>query len=147
VKKLSSLVLLIMVGSTATAGSIDIGTPLVAGDVAKFENRQKTADTDLSSERLLAVSDWLDQHRSGWQGMITPGSSEPVQLEANLKHRDGHITTMSVIAGGRGGYYLRVTGPGTMAYRSLWGFFQSWAATRWLSDQDLAALRSLFGVT
>lgn len=146
-KKLSSLVLLALVGSTATAGSIDIGSPLVAGDVAQFENHQKTADTDLSSERLVAVFDWLDQHRSGWQGMLTPGSGEPVQWEANLKHRDGRITTMSVIAGGRGGYYLRVTGPDTMAYRSFGGFFQSWAATRWLSDQDLAALRSLFGVT
>jgi hypothetical protein len=52
-----------------------------------------------------------------------------------------------VIAGGRGGYYLRVTGPGTMAFRSFGGLFQSWAATRWLSAQDLAALRSLFGVT
>jgi hypothetical protein len=129
-RKLSSLVLLAMVGTTSTAGSIDIGTPLVAGDVAKFEDRQKTADTDLSSERLLAVFDWLDQHRLGW-----------------LRHRDGHITTMSVIAGGRGGYYLRVTGPGTMAYRSFGGFFQSWAATRCLSGQDLPALRSLFGVT
>ena len=147
VNKLSSLVLLAMIGSTSTAGGIDIGTPLVAGDVAKFENRQKTADTDLSPERLLAVFDWLDHHRSGWQGMITPGSSEPVQLEANLRHRDGHMTTMSVIAGGKGGYYLRVTGPGTMAYRSFGGFFQSWAATRGLSDQDLAALRSLLGVT
>jgi len=147
VGQLSSLVLLAIVGSTATAASIDIGTPLVAGDVAKFENRQRTSDTNLSSAALLSISVWLDQHRSGWQGMITPGSSEPVQLEANLKHRDGKITTISVIAGRRGGYYLRVTGPGTMADQSFGGIFQSWAAIRSLSAQDLAVFRSLFGVT
>jgi hypothetical protein len=74
VKKLSSLVLLAMVGSTATAGSIDIGTPLVAGDIANFENRQKTADTDLSSERLLAVSGFSNRglQRGGCRIKISP---------------------------------------------------------------------------
>ena len=142
------LVFLVLFSSAvAMAGGIEIGTPLVAGNVTTYEKRQKTGETDLSLARLQAAFNWLEQHRSGWVGEITPGSSEPVRFEVALKHRDGHITTMSVIAAASGGYDLRVTGPGTMAYRSLGGLFQSWAATRSLSDQNVAALRRLFGVT
>jgi hypothetical protein len=64
-----------------------------------------------------------------------------------LKHSDGGTTHMSIIARAGGGHCLRLTGPGTWAYRSFAGFFKSWAATRPMSDQELAALRSLFGTT
>jgi hypothetical protein len=144
VKKLSPLVLLtIVVGATATAGSIDIGTPIESGDVYTFVNRQNAGRSDLSPEQIHALSNWLVQHRSGWQGMITPASAEPVELRVDLKHSDDGTTSMSVIARPGGGHYLLLAGPGTWAYRSFWGIFKSWAATRPLSDQELAAVRKL----
>jgi hypothetical protein len=148
VKTLLPLGLLaIVVGATATAGDIDIEKPLMSVDVDKFENRQNTGHTDLSRDQLQALSHWLEQHRSGWQGMITPGSSEPVQLGVNLRHSDGSATSLCVIARAGGGYYLRVSGPGKWAYQSLGGIFKSWAATRPISDQELAALQNLIGIT
>jgi hypothetical protein len=68
-----------------------------------------------------------------------------VELELIVKHIDGSATHMSIIARSGGGQYLRLTGPGTMAYQSLFGFFKSWAAIRPFSDQELAALRSQVG--
>jgi hypothetical protein len=144
VKKISPLILLtVVVGATATAGTIDIGTPLKSGAVYTFVNRQNTGHTDLSPEQIHALSNWLAQHRSGWQGMITPASAEPVELRVELKHSDDGTTSMSVIARAGGGHYLLLTGPGTWAYRSFGGIFKSWAATRPLSDQELAAMRKL----
>ena len=135
--------LAIVVGATATAGSIDIGTPLISGDVYTFEHRQNTVHTVLSPEQIHALSHWLGQHRSGWQGMITPASAEPVELRVDLKHGDDGTTSMSVVARAGGGHYLLLTGPGTWAYRSFGGIFKSWAATRPLSEQELAALRNV----
>jgi hypothetical protein len=144
VKKLSPPVLLaIVVGATAMAGSIDIGTPVKSGEVYTFVNRQNTGHTDLSPEQVHALANWLVQHRSGWQGMITPASSELVELRVDLKHTDDGTTSMSVIARTGGGHYLLLTGPGTWAYRSFGGIFKSWAATRPLSDQEFAAVRKL----
>ena len=137
----------ITLSATATAGSITVGTPLILGDVYTYENRRSTGHLDLSPDQLQTISHWLDQHRSGWQGMITPASTEPVELQVTLKHSDGGTTYMSVIARAGGGHYLRLTGPGTWAYRSFGGFFKSWAATRPMSDQELASLRSLVGTT
>lgn len=131
--------------ATASAGSITIGTPLILGDVETYENRHVTRHLDLSLDQLQAISHWLDQHQSGWQGMFTPPSTEPIELQVTLKHRDGSATHMSIIARAGGGHYLRLTGPGTLAYRSFGGFFKSWAATRPMPDQELAALRSLVG--
>jgi hypothetical protein len=137
----------IALSATAGAGSITIGTPLILGDVDTYENRHATGDLDLSPDQLQAISRWLDQHQSGWHGMITPVSSEPAELQLTLKHSDGGTTHMSIIARAGGGHYLRLTGPGTWAYRSFAKLFKSWAATRPMSDQELAALRSLVGTT
>lgn len=134
--------LAVVFGATAIAGGIDIGAPLISGDVS---SPQSAGHADLSPEQLQAISRWLELHRSGWQGMITPATSEPIQFQVKLTHSDGHTTTMCVIARASGGYYLRLTGPGVMAYRSFGGIFQSWAATRALSGQDIAALHSLVG--
>lgn len=79
--------------------------------------------------------------------MVTEATSEPVQLHLNLKHRDGGVTSISVIAGANGGRYLCVTGSGKWAYESFLGFWKSKAATRSLSDQDLATLENLIGST
>jgi hypothetical protein len=131
--------------ASASAGSITVGAPLISGDVSIYQDRQTTGHRDLSPDQLHGISRWLDQHKSGWQGMVTPASSEPVELEVAVKHNDGSATHMSVIARPGGGQYLRLTGPGIMAYRSLFGFFKSWAAIRAMSDQELAALLSEVG--
>jgi hypothetical protein len=135
---LLGLVVMLFVES-AMAGSIEIGLPLVSGDISNFENRQRES-LDLSAAQLQAMSHWLEQHKSGWQEIVMPATNEPIQLEVNLKHSDGGITSMCVIAQADGRHYLRVIGPGTWAYRSFAGIFKSWAATRSLSDQELTAL-------
>jgi hypothetical protein len=129
--------------ATAAAGEIEIGTPLISGDVSGIARSY----TDLSSEQIQALSRWLEQHRSGWRGMLTEASSEPIQLQVNLKHRDGAITSVCVIARAGGGQSLRLTGPGTWAYRSFAGIFKSWAATRPLSDQELSVLQKMVGAS
>jgi hypothetical protein len=144
VKILSLLGLVaIAVSANANAGGINVGTRLISGDVSWFVNRQETEHTGLSSEQLQALASWLEHHRSGWQGMITEASIEPIQLQVTLKHNDGAITSMCVIAEANGGHYLRVTGPGKWAYQSFGGIFKSWAGTRPLPDQDLAAFENL----
>jgi hypothetical protein len=75
--------------------------------------------------------------------MVTPATNEPIQLEVNLTHSDGGMTSMCVIDRAGGGHYLRLTGPGQWAYRSIGGIFKSWAAIRALSDKELAALLNI----
>jgi hypothetical protein len=146
VKRLVLLGLLVMVfDAAAVAGSIEIGLPVISGDVSTFENRQSTSHTDLSQKQLQALSHWFEQNRSGWRGMITPATSEPVQFRVNLRHSDGGITSMSVIVRAGGGRYLRLAEPGTWAYRSFGGILKSWAATRPLSDQELSLLLKVVG--
>lgn len=143
------LVGLVAIGSNATAnaGAIKVGTPLVSGAVSTFASRQETGRRDLSSKQLQGLTDWLQQHQSGWQGMITEATNEPADLHLHLKHSDGAVTSVSVIERSSGGHYLLVTGPGKWTYESFLGFWKSWAATRSLSDQDLAALESLISET
>jgi hypothetical protein len=129
------------------AGEIDAATPVISGDVSTIASRQESGHTELSTERLQALSRWLERHRSGWQGTVTPPSSEPIQLQVNLRHSDGTVTSICFIAGAGGGYYLRLTGPGKWAYRSFGGIFKSWAATRALSDKELAVLQKIVGAT
>jgi hypothetical protein len=120
---------------------------VISGDVSTFASRQESGHTELSAERLQALSGWLDQHRSGWRGTVTPPSFEPVQLRVNLRHSDGTVTSISFIPDAGGGYYLRLTGPEKWAYRSFGGIFKSWAATRELSDKEFAVLRQIVGAT
>jgi hypothetical protein len=142
-KRLLDLAWISMVFSTsAMAGSIDVGGPLVSGSVITTENKDRISQ-DLTSGQLQSLSQWLDQHRSGWQGMVTPASSEPRRLEIRLKHSDGSTTSVCVIDRAGGGHYVRLTGPGTWAYRSWGGIVKSWAAVRPLSDLDLVALTSI----
>lgn len=123
----------------ATAGSISLGAPLISGDV--------TGSTELSPQQLQALSQWLEQHRSGWQGMITEASIEPIQLAISLRHSDGAVTSMFIIAQANGGHYLRLTGPGQWAYRSFGGILRSWAATRTLSEPELTQLETAVGAS
>jgi hypothetical protein len=45
------------------------------------------------------------------------------------------------------GHYLLVTGPGKWAYQPFGGLFKSWAATRPLSDQELAMFENFVKAT
>jgi hypothetical protein len=129
---------------TADAGDIRLGTPLVSGEVVRFASRQEISRTALSSTQLQGVANWLERHQSGWAGMITPASpSEPALMTVNLRHSDGTITSLSVLTRVDGARYLRLTGPGKMAYDSFFGLVKSWAATRSLSVQELTAFEDL----
>ena len=75
--------------------------------------------------------------------MFSEASSEPTQLQVDLRHNDGTVTTVCVIARAAGGHYLRLTGPGRWAYQSFAGIFKTWAATRDLSEQELAVLQRI----
>jgi hypothetical protein len=125
--------------ATAIAGSSSFGTPVISGQVS--------GRTELSSQQVQALSQWLEQHRTGWQGMITEASTEPTQLAVSLRHSDGAVTSISVVAQANGGHYLRLTGPGQWAYRSFGGIFKSWAAVRPLSDPELAELKTAVGAS
>jgi hypothetical protein len=146
-KRLLIGLLAIALQALAHAGDINLGTPLVSGIVSKLVNRQKTGQAELSSLQLQGLADWLASHRSGWQGMTTDATSEPAELEINLRHFDGTISSIAVIAQSNGGRYLRITGPGKWAYESFHGTWRSWAATRTISDQELAALERLASTT
>lgn len=88
----------IVIGATATAGSIDVGTPLISGELSRFADHRETDRVSLSADQLQALSTWLEHHRSGWQGMLTEASTHPGQLEWILKHRDGATTHIDVMA-------------------------------------------------
>lgn len=75
--------------------------------------------------------------------MITEASSEPVQLQLKLKHNDGAVSSISVIAQADGRHYLLMTAPGKWAHESFLGLWKSGAATRSLSDHDLAGLENI----
>jgi hypothetical protein len=137
----------IALNGTAIAGDISVGAPLISGDISRPASPRESSHTGLSSEQLRALSQWLEHHRSGWQRMITEATNEPVQLQMNLKHSDAAVTSISVVAQANGGHYLLMTGPGKWAYESFLGFWKSWAATRSLSDQELAALENLVSAT
>jgi hypothetical protein len=121
------------------AGDIQIGTPLISGDVSRTVNRQDTNHANLSSRQLQALAGWLGNHQSGWSGMAMEATNEPSSLQVTLRHSDGATTSICVIDQLNGGHYLRVSGPGKWAYRSFGGLSKSRAATRPLSDQELAA--------
>lgn len=63
--------------TTAMAGGINLGTALVPRGVSGIGINR----ADLSSEQLQTLSRWLEQHRSGWHGMMTEASSESIQLQ------------------------------------------------------------------
>jgi hypothetical protein len=146
-KRISWLGLMIVaVSATAAAGSIDVGAPLLAGDVVSYENGREIGHRTLSPEPLEQVNHWLEKHRSGWQGMLTEATTEPISLRVDLNHGDGRVTSLTFVVH-NGVRYLRLTGPGTWAYRSFAGLFKFWAATRSLSARELGELKQTVGAT
>jgi hypothetical protein len=132
-----------VLSATGVAGTIDMGAPLVSGDLVKYEDRKEASQSDLSAERAQQVGRWLEQHRSGWSGMLTEATGEASELSVHLRHSDGSVTDLALIIRAQGGRYLRLTGPGNWAFRWWGGLHKSWAATRSLSDQELNAFRKL----
>ncbi len=137
--------LAIDIGSTSYAGTIRVDTSFSSGDLFTYINRQENSHAGLSSEQLNGLVSWLQQHRSGWHGMITESSSESVLRLVNLKSSDGAITSICIVAQADGGHYLRVTGLGQWAYQSFGGFFKSWAATHAMSESEFAAMDGMLG--
>jgi hypothetical protein len=135
--------LMMVVVATAFARHIDTRTSLVS----VFGNDRATEQRTLSSEKLQALSRWLEQGRSGWQGEMTEASrNEEVELRIDLKHSNGSATSIFIVDRVGGGHFLRLTGPGTWAYQSFAGLYKTWAAFRLISDTDLRALQNLIGV-
>src|SRR5215469_3381643 len=97
---------------TANAGGIDVRDPFVSGDVSRFENRQESGHTDLTADQLQQLSQWLQQHRSRWSGMMTEESNEPIQLSMKLRHSQIGATGLVVVLRRDGSHYLRLYGPG-----------------------------------
>lgn len=130
----------IAASGTAVAG-IEIGAPLVSGDVATVEHRHEASRKKLSQTELQALSQWLALHKTGWRGMITEPSSEPAALRFSLKDSKGRTGSISVVVGLHGGYYLQfVSSSEKWSYQSSVGLFKSWAATHALSAEDLSQL-------
>lgn len=136
----------IVVSGSAVAG-IEIGSPLVSGDVATLEHRHEASRKELSQTELQALSQWLALHKSGWHGMITESSSEPTALQFSLKHWHAKTGSMAVVARIPGGYYLQfISTSEKWSYQSFGGLFKAWAATRPLSPEDLSQLLGAVGI-
>jgi hypothetical protein len=147
-RRLSKCALIsIAVSASAQAGDINIGTPLVSGDVAKFDIGKETNPRELSRGQLQALSLWLELHRSNWHGTRSEGSSEPRSLQLNLKDREGKAVSIGVIAGANGHHYLCLISSDKWSYRSFGGLVKSRAAARPVSDRELVMLQKILGPT
>jgi hypothetical protein len=146
-RRLSKWVVLVSIvfGGFAQAGDINIGTPLVSGEVATFESGQKTSHRELSRGQLQALSIWLGGHRSEWHGMATEATNEASALQLNLKDNDGKMASISIVEQADGRHYLRLMSADTWSYRSFGGLVKSRAATRPLSDKEFAILQKILG--
>src|SRR5690349_21988939 len=106
----------------------DFGKSVTSGEAIAFNNRTEISRQTLSPDQLQSLSRWFGAHRFGWYGLITPASTEPIELRLHLTDAAGRRFVVNVIARADGHRYLRVTGPGTWAYVSSGGLFKSWAA-------------------
>ena len=137
----------IVVSAWAQAGDINIGTPLVSGEVARFDSGQDASRRELSRGQLQALTLWLGLHRSDWRGMSAKASNEPSSLQLNLKDKDGKATSIDVIALTDGSHYLRLISSDKWSYQSFGGLVKSAAAARPLSDKELVMLQKILGKT
>ncbi len=145
-RRLSKCALLsLVVGVSAQASDINIGTSLVAGDVTTFDGGQENGHKELSRGQLLVLSNWFDRHRSGWHAMTTEAAGEPMPLQLKLKDNGGRIATVGVIARTDGSHYLRFVSSDKWSFRSFGGLVKSWAATRPLSDREFGVLKKTLG--
>jgi hypothetical protein len=137
-RRLTKLALLsLVVGVSAQASDINIGTSLVSGDVTTFERSgREKGHRDLSRGQLQMLSHRFDRHRSEWHGMTPEASDEPIPLQLKLKDNDGKTASIGVIARADGSHYLRFVSSGKWSFKSFGGLVKSAAATRPLSDKN-----------
>ena len=144
---LSKLVAASIAVSGSAVAAIETGTPLVSGDVARFEAGHETGRRDFSQHQLQALSDWLGAHRSAWQGMIAPATSEPEALAIGLKDAEGRSGSIAVVVRAHGARYLRfLSSSSSWSYESFGGLFKTWAATRELTPEELDQLLRAVGM-
>lgn len=141
------MLLSLMIGFSAHASDINIGTSLVAGNVTIFESGQEKGHKDLSRGQLQMLAHWFDRHRSEWRAMTTEASDEPIPLQLQLKENDGKISFIGLIARTDGSHYLRFMSSGKWSFKSFGGLVKSSAATRPLSDKEFAVLQRILGTT
>ncbi len=147
-RRLSKCALIsLVVGVSAQASDINIGTSLISGDVTAVETGQQKGHKELSQGQLQMLSHWLDRHRSEWHGMTTEASDEPIPLQLKLKDNDGKISSLGVIERTDGSHYLRFVSSGKWSFKSFGGLLKSSGATRPLSDKEFAALQKILGTT
>jgi hypothetical protein len=142
---ISGLIAIFGLAPAADAGSIYWKTPLTSGEVSRIANHQETGHDVLLPAQLQALAGWVQRHASGWSGMVTPPSNEPVELNLSLKQGDGSQTWLAVVADARGGHHLRLTAASHWVYESIGGLFKYWGATRPLTDEDRTELEKLIG--
>jgi hypothetical protein len=124
---------------------LDFNTSFVSGEVLSYVDGRELSRRSLSPDQLQQLTQWLDQHRSGWQGMLAETPPSSTRIELQIKDQDGGMTSVLAITPPNGGRYLLVHGPGKWAYQSYGGFIKSWAAARRLSDRDFSILQNLAG--
>lgn len=142
----STLAVVSLVVSGLALAGIEIGAPLVSGQVATFQDRHETRRTPLSQAELQALSQWLEMHRHGWHGMLTEATSEPPVLAIDLKDANGRTGSITVVAGLHGNYLHFVSSSEKWSYRSFGGFVRAWAGNRELRPDDLLQLQRAVGL-
>jgi hypothetical protein len=143
-RRMNWALILVVMSAAAQAGDINVKTPLVSGDVERFQDRQETSRRELSRGELQTLSHWLEIHRAEWHAM-TEASNETISMRFDLKGNDGNEASISVIAQTNGNYYLQLVSSTGWSYRSFGGFIKSRAASRPLSDKELAVMQKMFG--
>jgi hypothetical protein len=141
------LLILILASGSAPAGELNFGTPVVFGDVVRFEAGGETRPRELSRGQLQGLTLWLGLHRSAWRGLRRPAPNAKRLLRLNLKDAAGESASMDVIAQAGSGVVLRLIRSDTWSYKSFWGLVKSAAAAQPLSDDELAVLKKILGAT
>ncbi len=141
------LLILIIVGASVQAGELNFGSPLVFGEVAKFEGGRETSVRKLSRGQLQALTLWLGLHRSAWRGISTPASNAQRLLRLNLKDAGGKSASLDAIVRAEGGVYLHLMSSDTWSYKSFGGLVKAAAAAQPLSDDEWALLEKILGET
>jgi len=137
------LVAIVLCVPAAHAGSVHLRTPLTSGEASRFVNHQEASHNVLPPAQLQALSVWLENHRSGWSGMVTPPSNERIELNLALKQSNGSDAWLVIVAKANGEHYLRITTSADWVYESAGGLIKNSAATRPLSDQDKTEIEKL----
>lgn len=135
-----------MVATTALAGSIDFeAPPVVSGEVTTFEDRHQVSELELTAAQLHAIAKWLHWNRQGWFATRAKNPAESIQLQLNLRHSDGTLAVVDVVAdaGGKKHHLFFINGGAPWSYHAWFGKIRAPAATRPLADYELEVLTKI----